>query len=192
MNRVIAFMGLAAMSGQAIATPLDDALRAAGGSLCFTRTYDAAWLKAHRGQTVRSVEVALDGDRPFLRMVIRGKGAPLYLGGECRWYEGDLNRGVQNDVLDPSFKPTSGVGCHLYTDITGGSAEEGGDFPVEWGKGYIQVHLPDSVAAWRSTDVRRQAGFYDLAPADRIVRLNQVPASRCRALVKSFAPDGLL
>ena len=33
------------------------------------------------------------------------------------------------------------------TDTTGVSAEEGGDFPVEWGKGnYVQVHLDGGVA----------------------------------------------
>ena len=192
MKRLALALALASMAGPALADPLADALKAGGGSLCFTRSYDSAWLKAHPGQTLRDVRFALveNGDWRTMRMSLKGAGKPLYLFGECGWYEGDLNRGVQDNVLDPSFKPTTGVGCHLYTDVTLGSAEEGGDFPVAWldcGRA-IQVHLPDSVAAWRSYDVRGYAKFVPVKRADRIVRLNRAPASACRELVARFAP----
>ena len=32
----------------------------------------------------------------------------------CGWYAGDLNRGVQDDILDPTFKPTTGVAATPY------------------------------------------------------------------------------
>jgi hypothetical protein len=194
MRRFALLLALGSLAGPAFADPLTDALRSAGGTLCFSRTYDSAWLKAHPGQTIRSALFALSKDRaaqswPALRMELRGPGKPIYLFGGCGWYQGDINRGVQNDVLDPSFKPTSGVGCHMMTDVTGASAEEGGDFPVAWDVGRsIQAHLPDIVAGWRSYDVSRAATAPRLGVADRIIRLNRAPASACRDLVRKFAP----
>ena len=184
-----------AYAGPAAADPLMDAVRADGGTACFTRSYDAAWLKAHPGQTVREARFAVTYDRkdqawPAMRVMIRGSGKPLYLFGGCGYEASGINRGVQNDILDPTFKLDSGVGCHMMTDVTGASAEEGGDFPVQWGDGgkFIQAHLPDSVAAWRSYDVSRYAQFVDVARADRIIRLTRAPASQCRELVAKFAP----
>jgi hypothetical protein len=191
MKRAALTLALASLAGPAIASPLSDALRANGGTLCFTRSYDSAWLKAHPGQTVREARFAVVENKDWntLRMSLSGAGQPIYMLGECNWYAGDLNRGVQNDILDPSFKPTSGVGCHLYTDVTLSSAEEGGDFPVQWGDGkFIQAHLPEIVAAWRSYDVSRTATWPKLKRADRIIRLNRAPASECRELVTKFAP----
>jgi hypothetical protein len=190
MKRAALILALASLAGPAIASPLSDALKAGGGTLCFARSYDAAWLKAHPGQTVRQVRFAVVENKDWntLRMSLSGAGRPIYMFGECSWYAGDLNRGVQDDVLDPTFKATTGVGCHLYTDVTLGSAEEGGDFPVQWGDGFVQVHLPDVVAAWRSYDVSRTATWPKLKRADRIIRLNRAPASECRDLVTGFAP----
>jgi len=194
MQRWLAAAALLSCAGPVLANPLADALSADGGTICFTRTYDDAWLKAHPGQGVREVRFAITFDEsapswPTMRVMMLGAGKPMYLFGGCQWMEGDLNRGVQNDILDPGFKPTTGVACHMMTDVTGASAEEGGDFPVEWGGGkYIQAHLPDYVAAWRSTDVNRNADFFDLPAADRIVRLNRAAAADCRELVTAFAP----
>ena len=77
----------------------------------------------------------------------------------------------------------------MMVDHTGMSAEEGGDFPVEWQSDrVIQAHLPDLVAAWRSYDVSRHAKFIDVGRPDRIVRLNRAPSSDCTELVAKFAP----
>jgi len=194
MKRLLTTLVLAALPAAALADPLTDALSAEKGPLCFTRAYDRQWIEGHPGQTVRQVRFALSPNpgaysAATMRVLIEGEGKPQFLFGECGWMEGDLNRGVQNDILDPSFKPTSGVGCHMYTDVTGASAEEGGDFPVEWGSGaFIQAHLPENVAAWLSYDVSRNADFFDVRPQDRIVRLNRAPTSECRDLVERFAP----
>jgi hypothetical protein len=189
MRRLALFLALTALSGPAFADPLTDALKKAGGTLCFTRAYDSAWLKSHRGQTVRDVRFALTSDAT-LRMSLQGAGRPIYIYGACNWYQGDLNRGVQDNILDPTFKPTTGVGCHAMTDTTGVSAEEGGDFPVAWGNGnYVQVHLDGGVAGWRSTDSSKPVSWPKLGRADSIFRLNRAPASACRALITKFAPD---
>jgi len=194
MRRFALFLALCSLSGPALADPLMDAIKADGGTVCFTRTYDAAWLRAHRGQTVREARFAVTFDRkdqswPAMRVMIRGAGKPMYLFGGCGYESSGINRGVQNDILDPTYKLDSGVACHMMTDVTGASAEEGGDFPVEWGGGrYIQMHLPDYVAAWRSYDVRHYSTSGELGRADRIIRLNRARPSECRELVTKFAP----
>jgi hypothetical protein len=195
MKRTAITLHAAFAATPALADPLTDALKAGGGTICFTRSYDAAWLKAHPGQTLREMKFAISTrpgqSWPALRMSMKGVGTPLYLFGGCGWMEGDLNRGGQGDVLIQSFKPTSGVGCHLMTDVTGGSAEEGGDFPVAWQNGgkMIEVHLDESMAAWRSFDTdRRYAKFVKVRAADRIIRLNKAPTSGCQELVTRFAP----
>ena len=188
MKTAIAALALTLTAAPALAAdPLSNALRA-DGELCFTRSYDAAWLKAHRGQTVRDMTLAIAKDGR-MRMRMQGAGKPLYAFGGCYWVAGTLNRGVQDNIFDRGFKPTTGVNCDIMTDTTGVSAEEGGYFPIDWRDGRtIEVHLIDSFAAWRSTDVRRNADFIDIKPADRILRLNRAPASACRELVARFAP----
>jgi hypothetical protein len=194
MKRFALALALASMARAALADPLTDALKAGGGKLCFTRSYDPAWLKAHRGQTIREVRFTMTnggpaGDFTTLRMSLKGAGKPIFAFGACEWWDHGINRGVQDNILDPTFKPDKGVGCHLMTDTTGVSAEEGGDFPVEWGGGrYIQVHLGGSVTGWRGFNTRPRASFLDLAAADSIFRLNRAPLSTCRDLLTRFAP----
>src|SRR5215213_9279324 len=118
---ILTFALAAAAAASTAASPLETAMQAGGGVLCFARSYDSAWLKAHKGQTLREARLAIRAStvsrRPMLRLKIVGTGNPIYSYGECGWYDGDLNRGVQDNVLDASFKPTTGVGCHLYTDV---------------------------------------------------------------------------
>ena len=194
MKRIAVALACALSATSALADPLGEALAAADGVACFTRSYDGAWLKAHPGQTLREAKFLIaysdeEEPRPALRMSLKRARGTLYLFGECGWMEGDINRGVQDNILIESFKPESGVGCHLYTDVTGGSAEEGGDFPVDWQEGgkRIEVHLDDYMAAWPSMDVERYAKFVKFHPADRIMRLDRAPASDCDDLAK-FAP----
>jgi hypothetical protein len=195
MKSLPLLLAAAAYAGPAAADPLMDSIKAAGGTICFSRTYDAAWLKAHPGQTLREARFAVTYDRkdqawPAMRVMLRSAGKPMYLFGGCGYEASGINRGVDNAILDPTYKLDSGLSCHMMTDVTGASAEEGGDFPAQWGDGgkFIQAHLPDSVAAWRSYDVRGSARFVDLGRADRIIRLTRAPASECRELVAKFAP----
>jgi hypothetical protein len=123
-----------------------------------------------------------------MRMSLKGVGRPLHAFGSCRWMQGNLNRGVADNVLVATFRPTTGIGCHMVTDVTGASAEEGGDFPVEWRAGgrTIEVHL-EQVAGWDSFDTRRNANFHNLQPADRIFRLNRADPAACRELLTKLA-----
>lgn len=192
MKGLVATLAFVLAASPALADPLTDAVRAGGGTACFMRSYDAAWLKAHPGQTLRQARFAMTmaNRRPTFRMELRGAGRPLYLFGGCEWMAGNLNRGVADNVLDPGFKPTTGVGCHAMTDVTGLSAEEGGDFPIDWRDGRsIEVHLPDVVAAWRDPDVNRKASWPKIRAADQVIRLDQVSPSTCLHLLASFAPD---
>ncbi len=196
MKELAAAFALGSMAGPAFADPLTDALADHGGALCFTRTYDAAWLKTHRGQTLKGVALSItdapESEMLNLRLALNLPRGPLYGFGQC-WWDTQINRGVQNDILDPTFKPTQGVYCHMMTDITGGSAEEGAEFSVEWRDGgrTIQAHLGEALAMWSSYDIRSTADWHDLKVADRIVRLNRVSPSDCQALVTKFAPKGL-
>jgi hypothetical protein len=184
-----------AASASMLASPLEDAMKAHGQILCFTRSYDSAWLKAYSRQKLREARLALTrsqiNEAAAVRIELKGDFAPYYAFGECSWYEEGLNRGVQDNVLDPSFQPTSGVGCHLYTDVTAASAEEGGDFPAAWidGGRVLQMHLPDSFGAWRSHDASRNASYQELGAQDRIIRLERAEASACKTLIDRFAPD---
>ena len=193
MNRAMFGLAAALASTSALADPLGDALEAADGIVCFTRSYDDAWIAAHPGQGLREAKFMIThrGEDPWkvLRISLKGAHDTLYLFGGCGWYEGDINRGVQDNILLESFKPESGVGCHMMTDVTGASAEEGGDFPVDWQDGgrRIEVHFDESVAAWRSLDVERYAQFVDVNPVDRIIRLDRAPPAACDDLAK-FAP----
>lgn len=183
-------------AGPALADPLTEAIDRDGGIVCFTRTYDAAWLKAHPGQTLKGVTLSIsddsDTDMLNLRLALDLPRGPLYGFGQC-WWETNINRGVQNDILDPTFKPTKGVYCHMMTDITGGSAEEGAEFSVDWRDGgrTIQAHLAEAMAMWTSYDISGTADWHELTAADRIVRLNRVDPSECQALLDNFAPKGL-
>ncbi len=195
MRTFAAALALGLLAGPAVADPLTDALAQGGGALCFTRTYDDAWLKAHPGQTVKSVTLSItdapESERLNLRLALDLPGGPLHGFGQC-WWETNINRGVQNDILDPTFKPTEGVYCHMSTDITGGSAEEGAEFSIDWQDGgrTLQAHLAEAMAMWTSYDISGTADWHDLKAEDRIVRLNRVDASNCRTLNEKFAPNG--
>lgn len=187
--KTLAFLAAAAM----LADPLDTAMNAAGGALCYTRSYDAAWLKANPGQEVRAVRLALnerdDSGGPHLRLHIVAKGKPAWVFGECQWFEGDLNQSAQGDVLDPSFKERSGLGCMVYTDTTGESAEEGGWFQAAWRQDgdELQLHFDQSMAAWREpTFDRRAPDSFEFAPKDSILRLRQAKEAECADLIAMF------
>lgn len=80
----------------------------------------------------------------------------------------------------------------MVTDITGGSAEEGAEFPIDWRDGRtIQANLGEGLAMWNSYEIRRPSNWHDVKPADRIVRLHRVRPWACRTLVAKFAPNGL-
>ena len=186
MRKLAATVALVLATGPVLAHPLSDAIAAEGGMICFSRTYNAAWLKAHPGQTVREVKLAITDTTTF-RLSLLGARKPLYVYGSCGWEEMAGNMNI------PTFKPTAGVWCDMMKDVTGSWSEEVGGFPIDWGNGRtIELHLDDYLVAWRSYDVRRYATRPSLHAADRILRLNRVPPSACRVLVTKFAPEDIL
>lgn len=194
MRKLALLLALGSLSGPVLANPMSDALRAAHGTLCFVRSYNSAWLKAHRGQTVMEMRFALTqtgkSEYPTLRMSLRGSGKPIYSYGACEWWDKDLNRGVQDNIIFPSYHSGRGIGCHMMTDTTGASAEEGGDFPVGWNGGRsIEVHLEGGATGWRSYEAKGHASFHDVKAADLVLRLDRAPVTACRELITKFAPD---
>jgi hypothetical protein len=190
MKRLAFALVCALSTTSALADPLGDALEAGGGIVCFTRSYDDAWLKAHPGQGLREAKfmVTHRGADPWqvLRMSMKGDSSTLYLLGDCQWQD-NINRDVQGGLLIPSFKPVSGVGCMLVTDVTGASAEEGGYFMVDWKDGgrAIDVHLDEEAAGWRSpAEADRAAGWVQLNPVDRVIRLERAEPSACADLAE--------
>lgn len=192
MDMAAGMLALVALGASAAADPLASAFAANGDVLCYTRSYDAAWIKAHPGQEVRAIRLALNAransDGPQLRLQIVGRGKPLWVFGECQWFAGDLNRSAQGDVLDPGFKESSGLGCMVYTDTTGQSAEEGGWFQGAWRQGgdEIQLHFDQPIASWRDPASDRSTGSFEFAPADGILRLRRSPEGDCADLVALF------
>jgi len=189
MKRLAPALAAALSATAALADPLEETLEASCDLLCFTRAYDAAWLKAHPRQTLREAKVMLsyrDSD-PWqgMRISLKQRRGTLYLFGDCYWGDA-VNRGVQNDILIDSFKPESGIGCMLYTDVTGASAEEGGYLVIDWQDGgkRIVVHLQEGAAVWRTIDAERHAEFIDFNPADLVIQLDRAPAEACDDLAR--------
>lgn len=189
MKRAALTLALALVASPALASPLSDALDAAGGALCYQgvaeRPAGQQWTKVQLSLSREGVS----GGAPTLRLMLEGKGKPVLVYGTCAWMP-EINRGGGGRILDPTFLPTEGVTCFMHTDVTGASAEEGGSFPMDWGGDgrAIQFHLPFTVAAWRSYNTSKGATWPDIAVADRIVRVERAPAETCAELRARFAP----
>ena len=191
MNRLAYALVSALAATSALADPLGDAIHAADGIVCFTRSYDSAWLAAHPSQTLREAKFMIsyrDSDLwQGLRMSLKGERETLYLFGDCHWGDSDsVNRSAQDNILIPSFKAENGIGCMLMTDVTGASAEEGGYFVVDWQDGgqKIEVHLDDYASAWRTLEAGRSPDFVEFNPADRVIRLHRAEPSECADLAR--------
>lgn len=181
MKRADLTLVLALIAGPALANPLGEALDA--GPLCFQqadpRPVGQQWTAARA-----SLNRNADGV-PIMRLRLEGTAKPLLIYAACAWTAEGINRGGGGRILDPTFLPTSGVTCFMQR----GSDEEAGSFPTAWGDGQtLQVHLPFTVAAWRSWDTKRKATWPDVAEADRVVRFTRAPAEACAELNAKFSP----
>ena len=183
MKAPIVALILAAAATPALADPLGEALDAAGGSLCFQQAGPPP-----AGQQWRAVRLSLTRNAdgvPIMRLRLEGADRPLLIYSACAWTAEGINRGGGGRILDPTFLPASGVTCFMQT----GSDEEAGSFPTDWGDGQtLQVHLPSTVAAWRSWDTKRKPAWPDVDPADRIIRVSRAPAEACADLNAKFGP----
>lgn len=165
---------------------------------CFTRSYDGAHLRAHEGQTVTSIRVSLRYELPGepsdtrdLRIELRQKDQtqPFYVVGGCYWGE-DVNRDVEGRRLIGAFRKNAGVQCSARGGI-GGSAEEGGDFPIDIAAGgaSLTLYMDSGVSGWRGPDQKKKSTYLEFGEEDRIFRLDRVDVAACADLDRAVAVD---
>lgn len=182
---------LAASAATALADPLGTLLTKGNGSACYERVYDQAHLQKHPKQETREMLLSLiaeggDPDGATLRIRIRQSSRNLYMHGECA-YAAKANLDVMGEPLIAAFKGPSGLDCHAYASTDPGSAEEGGDFPIDLRDGAaIVVYFPDSLAAWSSLDRPVEADFPEFGAEDQVFKLSRTATSSCRDLVKQL------
>ena len=166
-----------------------------GASACFQRSYDAAHLKQHRRQTIRSVLLSLrreskHPDSIVLRISFEDKRRPeaALVGGSCGWRQSGVNRGEHTRRLVPSFPKESGLQCQWlsFWDV---SAEDASLFPINLDPGgrWLTAHMRESVSLWTGA-FTPEPPVLRLGTDDRVFRLERVDASTCAALERAI-PD---
>jgi hypothetical protein len=156
-----------------------------GNSICFSRAYDTAHLNKHPGQATASVVLSLRYDaetQPTIRIALKQKGKPVrYVVGGCSWSQ-EVNRDIAGKRLIKAFTKQTGYQCMAITQR--GSAEEGGDFPLDLQADGITLTLyfDDAIAAFSGTDTDRPAGQLKLGREDRIFRLTRADPAECRGM----------
>lgn len=184
---VVAF----ATTTSALADPLGALMAKGNGAACYERIYDDAHLAKHPGQETREMLLSLraeggDPDGATLRIRIRQEKRELYQLGECAFAR-QANLDAMGKPLIPAFKGPSGLDCHLYASTDPGSAEEGGDFPIDLRDGAtIIVYFPDGLAAWSSLNRPVEADFPEFGVEDRVFKLSRTGNGSCRELVQGL------
>jgi hypothetical protein len=145
--------------------------------VCFARTYDAAHLKQHPKQTVRSVLFQVryhrhdpeketpEGQRNYyfgMAAKVRGQKKTLYASGECVPGPGKIRCGVECD----------GGGVDLQRDAKTGGIVISFD------------RLNDRIRMTVGCDADEDDKTFDLTPGadDKIFRLSRADLSACRSL----------
>jgi hypothetical protein len=160
--------------------------------VCFSRNYDFAHLRRRPAQTVSSVLLSLRYDVegvPTVRIMLGHKGKRgRYVVGDCEWSD-DVNRDIAGNRLINAFTKDAGFQCRAI--MKRGSAEEGGDFPLDLatdGQSLV-LYFGAHVGALSDADVRRRATRLRLGRDDRVFRLNRVDAGRCRSMERALATE---
>jgi hypothetical protein len=165
---------------------------------CYFRRYDEAHLREHPGQTIVSVRISIRRELPFtpedareLRIEFRQKGQakPFYVVGGCAWSE-EANRDVRGVRLVQSFRKDAAAQCMARGGL-GGSAEEGGDFPIDLAEdgASLTLYMDEGVSGWRGPDQKKKSTYLELARQNRVFRLERVDPAACIELDKSVAVD---
>ncbi|MGZ5842390.1 MAG: hypothetical protein ACXWJ8_10705 [Xanthobacteraceae bacterium] len=177
-------------NGGALAASQDNPLSRAvphkeGASACFSRSYDAAHLKAHPRQMTQGVMLSLryEQGQHTVRIMLKEKNrrAPLYIVGGCGWSD-KANLGVDDKPLIKEFKATSGLDCDAFSGLN--SDEEGGDYPIDFaadGKS-LTLYLVDQTSAWFGPSQKKKTIRMRLGSEDLIFRLDRVDAATCRSM----------
>ncbi len=188
---LVGLFALSASATSALADPLATLLATGNGAACFERVYDQAHLQKHPKQETREMLLSLrlegaDTDSATMRIRIKQNSGTLYMLGECSFSE-KANLDIMGEKLIAAFKGPSGLDCHAYASMDPGSAEEGGDFPIDLRDGAaIVVYFPDSLAAWTSPNGRVEADFSEFGIEDQVFRLNRTATASCREVIKQL------
>lgn len=183
-------MSVAGASAQDKDNPLSRAVpRAEGSSACFSRSYDAAHLKAHPRQMTQSVMLSLrfdDEQGHVVRIMLRQKKpAPFHIVGVCGWSE-KANLGVDDKPLVKAFTKTSGLDCAAFAGLE--SDVEGGDFPIDFAEDgqSLTLYLVDQTSAWSGANQAKKTAGLRLGKDDLIFRLDRTDAATCGGMEKAL------
>jgi hypothetical protein len=166
-----------------------------GSSACFVARYDAAHLKAHRGQ--RTTEVLLSllrGESVVgeLEMRLRFRRAdrkrPFHVVGSCLRLEPDSSAAPLDAADRERYERT--LACQARGGL-GGSAEEGGEFDLELAAdgGSLLLRNDYGLSGWYGTDQSGPSDFLDLGEEDLVFRLKPVDRATCAEMEKTIAVD---
>ncbi len=158
------------------ATAAGDGSRAIKADGCFTRTYDAAHLRAHAGQKTLTAEVRFQ--QRDLQLALAESGREHLISATCSWAM-QAGRDIKGKSLLPAFKGRAAYDCIVtYSEE---SAEEGGYliFAPAPDATSATVYVDSPVAA--RTTWQGKARSIALGPEDRVFKLMQAPAAACRA-----------
>lgn len=174
---------LACVAGPAAAQPIEPA--------CYARTYDAAHLAANPAQRTLSIRVSFAsehipggtaaGMQSFVRieMTRRGSRTPIRAIGTCV-ESASANRGVDGKKLIAAYPKEAGLACVIAGESLD---EEGGMLLLDPTGGVLRAYFDDSLVMRHGAEVSRDKGrWIELGRADRIFRLERIPAAACEPL----------
>jgi len=178
---VLALLGLVFCSAASADDGPLDRLIAEGGSVCFSRQYDAAHLKRHPGQATRSAMLSFKADAVRIMLSQKGRAEPLYIVAGCEWNP-RANLDTGGNRMLRSFTKTAGYDCIVI--VAPSSAEEGGYAildPAPDGKSLmLHIDTPVSVRPGLGPDARPFP--LTLGRLDRVFRLDRADKSLCKEL----------
>ena len=194
----LGILSIAALFSSAVpvfaADPLTDLVPVRpGASACFQRLYDAAHLKQHPCQVIRSVLLSLrredkHPDNVVLRasFVDNGRSEPAVVGGWCDWRQSGVNRGEHTRRLVPNFPKESGVQCQVLSwwDVSG---EDAALFPIDLDPAgrSLTLYMREAVSLWTGAFMA-EPPVLRLGGDDRVFRLDRVDAAVCAAIERTI------
>jgi hypothetical protein len=185
---MLAIVGLPALISAASGEtdPLSDQLTSPDEGLCFSRDYDAAHLKQHKGQRTQAAMLSFRSDAVRIMLRQTGRAAPVYLVATCEWNPKTAGVNTSGSRMMPSFKKRQGYECIVI--VSPGSAQEGGYAvidPATDAKSLV-LHLNSPVQAHPSLDKDAPVFTLNLAREDRAFLLTRIEPAACRAMEQAL------
>jgi hypothetical protein len=166
--------------------PLSDRLTSATGSLCFSRDYDAAHLRQHKGQLTQAAMLSFKSDAVRVMLRQKGRAAPVYLVATCEWNPRTAGITTSGTRMMPSFKKRQGYDCIVI--VSPGSAQEGGYAVIDPSADAksVTLHFDSPVQARPSLDKDARVLSLNLGREDRAFLLTRVEPAACRAMEQAL------